>query len=73
MRRMATRVSLPRPVLLTLALLFGAATSLYSAVWMYALRWTPETQISISTRYSFETDFARILFVAPGGPATTSA
>jgi tRNA A-37 threonylcarbamoyl transferase component Bud32 len=56
-------------VLLALAVAFAAVTTLYSAVWMIAVRWVPQTQIGISTRYSFETDSARIVFVAPGGPA----
>jgi tRNA A-37 threonylcarbamoyl transferase component Bud32 len=66
---MVQGVSLPRPILLTLAVLFAAAVILYSAVWMYAIRWDPETQIGISTRYAFSDDTARILSVAPGGAA----
>jgi hypothetical protein len=35
--------SWPRPVLLALALAFAAATTFYSALWMYAVRVEPST------------------------------
>ncbi len=39
--------SLPRPLLVALATLFAAATILYSAIWMYYIRWEPKAQIGI--------------------------
>ncbi|MFQ5724556.1 MAG: hypothetical protein ACE5G6_08675, partial [Terriglobia bacterium] len=44
--------SLPRPLLLVLAVLFAAATILYSAIWMYYVRWEPKAQIGIEAPYS---------------------
>ena len=40
--------SLPRPVLLLLAILLAAASTLYSALWMYYVRASPKTQLGIN-------------------------
>ncbi|MFQ5817833.1 MAG: SpoIIE family protein phosphatase [Terriglobia bacterium] len=44
--------ALPRPLLVALATLFAAATVLYSAIWMYYVRWEPKALIGIDTEYS---------------------
>jgi sigma-B regulation protein RsbU (phosphoserine phosphatase) len=49
---MAERLSLPRPLLLVLAVLFAAATTLYSALWMYYVRRPPQVGIGIHFTYS---------------------
>ena len=45
---MVQGASFPRPVLLTLAVVFAAATVFYSAIWMYTVRWQPEARIGIT-------------------------
>ncbi|MFZ0912309.1 MAG: hypothetical protein WAN09_03370, partial [Candidatus Korobacteraceae bacterium] len=40
-----------RPALLALAVLFAAATILYSAAWMYYIRREPTVEIGIDTNY----------------------
>ena len=47
----ATRSHKYRPVLLALAVLFAAATILYSAAWMYYVRLKPTVEIGIDTNY----------------------
>ncbi|MFQ5663543.1 MAG: SpoIIE family protein phosphatase [Terriglobia bacterium] len=44
--------ALPRLLLVALATLFAAATVLYSAIWMYYVRWEPKALIGIDTEYS---------------------
>ena len=44
--------ALPRPVLLTLAVVFAAATILYSAIWMYAVRWETDVRLGVNYQYS---------------------
>ncbi len=64
-RQMVKGASLPRPVLLTLAVVFAAATILYSAIWMYAIRWEPQVWLGTNFQYrSF-----RVTDVAEGSPA----
>ena len=66
---MVQGASFPRPVLLTLAVLFAAATILYSAIWMYAIRWETDVRLGINDQYSTTTRSARITAVGEGGPA----
>ena len=66
---MVRDTSFPRPVLLTLAVLFAAATILYSAIWMYAVRWESEVLLGINSQYSPTTHSSRITNVGEGSAA----
>ena len=66
---MVQGASLPRPVLLTLAVLFATATSVYSAIWMYAVRWEPQVLLGITYEYSPLTRSYRITGVSEGSAA----
>ena len=46
--------SWPRPLLLTLAVAFGAATTLYSALWMYGVRVQPKTYLGVEAELDLE-------------------
>ncbi len=61
--------SLPRPLLVGLAALFAAATILYSAIWMYYIRWEPKAQIGIEAPYSRLTRSMRVTRVPEGSAA----
>ncbi len=61
--------SLPRPLLVALAVLFAAATILYSAIWMYYVRWESNAQIGIEAPYSMLTRSMRVTGVPEGGAA----
>ncbi|MDA2912452.1 SpoIIE family protein phosphatase [Acidobacteriia bacterium AH_259_A11_L15] len=63
--------SLPRPLLLGLATLFAVATILYSAIWMYYIRWESKAQIGISTEapFSMLTRSMRVTRVPEGSAA----
>ncbi len=68
-RPMVRGASFPRPVLLTLAVLFAATVILYSAIWMYAVRWETDVRLGVNYQYSTTTRSARITAVGEGGPA----
>ncbi|MCH8947238.1 MAG: SpoIIE family protein phosphatase [Acidobacteria bacterium] len=61
--------SLPRPLLVALATLFAAATILYSAIWMYYIRWEPKAQIGIEAPYSTLTRSMHVTRVPEGSAA----
>ncbi|MCH7986489.1 MAG: PDZ domain-containing protein [Acidobacteria bacterium] len=61
--------SLPRPLLVALAVLFAAATILYSAIWMYYIRWEPKAQLSIEFEYSATTRSLHLTRVLEGSAA----
>ncbi len=61
--------SLPRPLLVALATLFAAATILYSAIWMYYVRWESKAQIGIEAPYSMLTRAMRVTRVPEGSAA----
>ena len=61
--------SLPRPLLVALAVLFAAAAILYSAIWMYYVRWESNAQIGIEAPYSMLTRSMRVTGVPEGGAA----
>ncbi len=61
--------SLPRPLLLVLAALFAAATILYSAIWMYYIRWEPKAPIGLRAPYSMLTRSIRVTRVPEGSAA----
>ena len=61
--------ALPRPLLVTLAVVFAAATVLYSAIWMYAVRWESEALLGINLHYSPTTRSSRITAVGGGSGA----
>ncbi|MCH6554589.1 MAG: PDZ domain-containing protein, partial [Acidobacteria bacterium] len=70
-RRQAMRgfTSLPRPLLVALAVLFAATTILYSAIWMYYQRWESKAQIGIEAPYSRLTRSMRVTGVPEGSAA----
>ncbi len=61
--------SLPRPLLVALAVLFAAAAILYSAIWMYYTRWESKAQIGIDAPYSMLTRSMRVTRVPEGSAA----
>ena len=61
--------SWPRPLLLALALAFVAATTLYSALWMYGVRVEPSTYIGVEADLSDEPESLELRVVSEGGPA----
>jgi sigma-B regulation protein RsbU (phosphoserine phosphatase) len=67
--------SLPRPLLVTLALLFCAATSFYALMWMYDVRHPSAYPVEIGFNHFRDTFFdpatssLPIFTVKPGGPA----
>ena len=61
--------SLPRPLLVALATLFAAATILYSAIWMYYVRWESKAQIGIEAPYSMLTRSMHVTGVPEGSAA----
>ncbi len=61
--------SLPRPVLMGLATLFAAAATLYSAIWMYYVRWEPSAQLGIQFEYSLGAQSSRVIRVMEGSAA----
>ncbi len=60
--------SWPRPLLLTLALAFGAATTLYSALWMYGVRFEPRAYLGVLAELSEEPGSLQLRVVKEGGP-----
>ena len=60
--------SLPRPVLMTLALCFAAATTLYSITWMYHIT-RPPLQLGLDFNISPTSHQAKVTQVYPEGPA----
>lgn len=66
---MALTESARRPWFIAGALCFAAATIAYSAVWMYYIRWQPETWLgATAARSSFTGDYL-ITSVTPNSPA----
>ncbi|MEE8200037.1 MAG: PDZ domain-containing protein, partial [Candidatus Acidoferrales bacterium] len=61
--------SLPRPLLMVLAVLFAVATILYSAIWMYYVRWESKAQSGIESPYSRLTRSMRVTRVPEGSAA----
>ena len=61
--------ALPRPLLVTLAVLFATATVLYSAIWMYAVRWDTKVFLGVEYRHSASTRSSRITNVVEGSAA----
>jgi len=66
---MPRTLSLPRPVLLLLALLFAAATTLYTALWLYAVSHPPAARLGIETGYSAAERAIVVSRVHAGGAA----
>jgi sigma-B regulation protein RsbU (phosphoserine phosphatase) len=61
--------SWPRPLLLTLGLAFAAATTLYSALWMYGIRVQPKTYLGVEAERSEEPESLQLREVKESGPA----
>jgi predicted metalloprotease with PDZ domain len=60
--------SIPRPLLLTLAIIFAVSLVVYTAVWLYYVGWSPPAQLGIE-RKSELAPYVTIERVVPGGPA----
>jgi phosphoserine phosphatase RsbU/P len=56
-------------LLLTAALIFAAATVVYSGVWMYSVRLHPHIELGMDTTFSSSTQVDEITMVQKGGPA----
>src|ERR1700693_2540369 len=56
-------------LLLTAALIFAAATVVYSCVWMYYVRLQPHGELGMDTTFSSSTQVSEITAVQKGGPA----
>ena len=62
--------SLPRPLLVALATLFAMATILYSAIWMYYIRWEPKAELGANFfEYSRSAGFLQVAQVLEESPA----
>ncbi|HXZ81172.1 MAG TPA: SpoIIE family protein phosphatase [Terriglobales bacterium] len=66
---MRSLASIPRPVLLTTAILFAAATVFYSAAWMYYIRWQPPVEIGVELGPLQPKGYLQIARIIPNGPA----
>jgi membrane-associated protease RseP (regulator of RpoE activity) len=60
--------SIPRPLLLALAIVFAGTLILYSAVWLYYAGWEPPVRIGIQWQYQL-TPYLTIQQVKSGSPA----
>ena len=59
----------PKPVLAVLATAFGAAVVLYSALWMYSIRWQSGVELGFDFDYIGAQHAERVRSVETGGPA----
>ena len=59
----------PKPVLAALAAVFGFAVVLYSALWMYSIRWQSGVELGFDFVYIGGQHAERVRSVEPGGPA----
>ncbi|HEX5413341.1 MAG TPA: SpoIIE family protein phosphatase [Terriglobia bacterium] len=66
---MESFVSFPKPVLAALAAIFGAAFLLYSALWMYSIRWQSGVELGFDFNYIGTLHAERVRSIEPGGPA----
>lgn len=66
---MSKPFGIPRLVLLGLAILYAAATVIYSASWMYYIRSYRQAELGVEFQRSEITTATRITQVFPGGPA----
>ena len=66
---MVQGASFPRTVLLTVAVVFAAATILYSIIWMYAVRWETAVSLGVDYRDSASTWIPSITEVVEGSAA----
>ena len=60
--------SIPRPVLLGAALVYGATLTLYTVVWLYYAGWSPAVRIGIEWKPEY-TPYVTVLTVDPDSPA----
>ena len=66
---MGKLTSLPRPILIGAAALFGAVMVLYSAVWMYYIRQQPTAGLGVSCKFSGKTSCLHVSEVREGTAA----
>ena len=59
----------PKPVLILLAAVFGAAVVLYSGLWMYSIRWQSGVELGFDFNYIGALHAEHVRSVEPGGPA----
>ncbi len=62
--------TLPRPLLLALAVLFAAATSLFSLIWIVYARSQPSADLGIEFHFTPTKNMMRVLRVTPDGAAS---
>ena len=60
--------SIPRRTLLTVAVVFAAATTLYTVVWVYYAGWSPSVSLGIEWKLEY-TPHVVVESVTPDGPA----
>jgi sigma-B regulation protein RsbU (phosphoserine phosphatase) len=65
---MRSMTSIPRPLLLTLAIVFAATLVCYTGVWLYYAGWSPPTRIGVEWKSEL-TPYVTIDRVLPGSPA----
>ena len=66
---MEKSVPFPKPLLATLAVIFGAAVVLYSALWMYSIRWQSGVELGFDFNYIGVLHSEHVRSVEKGGPA----
>ncbi|HET7099752.1 MAG TPA: PDZ domain-containing protein, partial [Terriglobia bacterium] len=59
----------PKPVLGALAAVFGSAVVLYSALWMYSIRWQSGVELGFDFNYIGALHAEQVKSVEPDGPA----
>ena len=59
----------PKPVLAVLAAVFASAVVLYSALWMYSIRWQSGVELGLDFNYIGALHAELVRSVEPGGPA----
>jgi len=62
-------IPLPKPMLATLAAIFGAAVVLYSALWMYSIRWQSGVELGFDFNYIGAQHCELVKSIETGGPA----
>jgi sigma-B regulation protein RsbU (phosphoserine phosphatase) len=62
-------LSLPKPLLLAVAIVFSAGVVLYSMLWMYSIRWLSNVELGFDFNYIGNQHCEYVKTVEPGGPA----
>ncbi len=62
----------PKPVLAVMAAVFGSAVVLYSALWMYSIRWQSGVELGFDFNYIGALHAEHVRSVEPRGPAASA-